>query len=85
MVKVAWTERAIKDLENLDSSIARRILARITWFSNNLERVIPEPLTSGLKGTFKLRIGDWRAIYTVEGKTIVIQFVGHRREIYQVK
>lgn len=85
MVKVDWTERAIKDLEKLDKAIARRILARITWFSNNFERVIPEALTGGFEGTFKLRIGDWRVVYTVEGKAIVIQFVGHRREIYKIK
>jgi len=85
LVKVDWTERAIRDLEKLDKPVAQRILARITWFSNNFERVIPEPLSGGFKGTFKLRIGDWRVVYTLEGKTIVIQFVGHRREICKIK
>jgi len=32
-----------------------------------------EPLSKDLSGTFKLRIGDWRAIYTIEADTIVIQ------------
>jgi len=50
LVKVDWTERAIKDLEKLDKPIARRILRRITWLCNNFERVIPEPLTVDLKG-----------------------------------
>ena len=72
MGKVDWTEAATRDLEKLDKPVARRILARITWFSNNFGRVIPEPLANGFKGTFKLRIVDWRVVYAVEGRTIVV-------------
>ena len=85
MVKIEWAEGAIKDLEKLDKPIAQRILRRLAWFSKNFQRIVPEPLTGEFKGTFKLRTGNWRAVYTVEGKTIVIQFIGHRREIYKIK
>ena len=85
MVRIEWTEGAIKDLEKLDKLIAQRILRRLAWFSKNFQRIVPEPLTGEFKGTFKLRIGNWRAVYTVEGKTIVVQFIGHRREIYKIK
>jgi mRNA interferase RelE/StbE len=84
LVKIEWTEGATKDLERLDKPIARRILRRLAWFSKNFQSIVPEPLTGELKGTFKLRIGNWRAIYTVEGKIIVIQFIGHRSEIYKI-
>jgi mRNA interferase RelE/StbE len=85
LVRIEWTEGAIKDLENLDKPIVQRILRRLAWFSKNFPRIVPEPLTGEFKGTFKLRIGDWRVVYTVEGETIVIQFVGHRREIYKYR
>jgi mRNA interferase RelE/StbE len=85
LVKIEWTEEATKDLEWLDKPIARRILRRLAWFSKNFQGIVPEPLTGELKGTFKLRIGDWRVVYTVEGKIIVIQFIGHRSEIYKIK
>jgi len=84
LVKVEWTERAIKDIERLDKPIAQRILRKLDWFSRNFERLNPEPLSGRFKGTFKLRLGEWRVIYTIEGETAVIQFVGHRREIYKV-
>jgi mRNA interferase RelE/StbE len=37
-----------------------------------------------LKGAagMRLRSGDWRVVFTVEGNTITIHAVGHRREIY---
>ena len=83
MVKIYWTEDAIKDLERLDKPVEQRVLRKISWLSNNFERITPEPLSGEFKGTFKLRIGDWRVVYTVEGQTLVIQFIAHRREIYK--
>ena len=85
MVKIEWTEGAIKDLEKLDKPIAQRILRRLAWLSKNFQGIVPEPLSGEFKGTFKLRIGEWRVVYTVEGDTIVIQFIGHRRGIYKIK
>jgi len=29
-------------------------------------------------------VGDWRVVYTLEGNTVVIQAIGHRREIYRM-
>lgn len=84
MVNIEWTKDAIKDIEKLDRQIVTRILKKVNRLSVNFERIIPEPLLGEFKGTFKLRIGDWRVIYTIEGNTVVIQFVGHRREIYKI-
>jgi len=83
LAKIEWTEAAARDLEKLDTPIARRILKKLTWFSNNFQSVVPEPLSGGFKGTFKLRIGDWRAVYTLESDTIVIQSISHRSDIYR--
>jgi len=85
LVKILWAESAIKDLEKIDKLIARRILRRIAWLAGNLEKVAAEPLAGEFKGTFKLRIGDWRVVYSVENDSIIIQFVGHRKEIYKTR
>ena len=84
MVKIEWTEAATKDLEKLDITVAQRVLKKIGGLSDNFGRIIPEPLDGEFKGAFKIRIGDWRVIYTVESQTLVIQFIGHRREIYNI-
>jgi len=85
LIKTEWTEGAIKDIEKLDKSIAQKILRKISWFSKNFQSVVPEPLSGQFKGTFKLRVGDWRVVYTMEERTITILFVGYRREIYKIK
>jgi len=65
LANIEWNEDAIKDLKKLDKQVAQRILKKIDWLSDNFERVIPEPLVGQFKGTFKLRIGDWRVVYTI--------------------
>jgi mRNA interferase RelE/StbE len=85
LARIEWTQGAVEDLERLDKAIGRRILRRLTWFSRNFQSIVPEPLSGKLKGTFKLRIGDWRAVYTVEGDIIVIQFISHRSDIYRTR
>ncbi len=83
MNKIEWSEGAVRDLRKIDSQIARKILKKLSWLSNNLEAIVPEPLSGDFKRAYKLRVGDWRVIYSIEGNVVIIQSVGHRREIYQ--
>jgi len=84
LAKIAWTQSALTDLEKLDPLIARRIVNKITWLVKNYENITPEPLVKELKGLFKFRVGDWRIVYSLEeDDTIVIQFIGHRSQIYK--
>ena len=83
MANIEWNEEAAKDLAKLDKPVAQRILKKIGWLSTNFQRVTPEPLIGQFKGTYKLRIGDWRVVYTIESNTLVIQFIGHRKDIYK--
>jgi len=81
---VEWTADALDDLQKLAPAIQKRILKKISWLQDHFDNLTPEPLSGDLQGAFKIRIGDWRAIYTLEEKGIVIQAVGHRREIYKL-
>lgn len=84
MTPVEWTEDALRDLGKLDPQIRLRVLRKISWLSKNSEAITPETLSGEFKGMFKFRIGDWRVIYTIEKQTLVIHFIGHRREIYNL-
>jgi len=83
--KVEFLIAAINDLKKIDQIISQRIMDKIHWTANNFEDITPEILTANLKGMFKLRVGDWRAIYTVnqKAKIITIHVIGHRKEIYK--
>jgi len=87
MYEVEFTSEGQADLARLSKSIAQRILKKIRWLAENFEAITPEPLTGGWKDLYKLRVGDYRVLYTfrAERKVILIHLVGHRREIYKSK
>ncbi len=88
MYEVEFTPEAEDDLSRLSKSIAQRILNKIRWLAENFEMVTPEPLTGEFKGLYKLRVGDYRVLYTfsqVERKVIIIHLVKHRREVYKIR
>jgi mRNA interferase RelE/StbE len=78
-------DTASNDLERLDKSICRRIVARMNWLAANFDLIKPEALTGDLTGLFKLRVGDYRVLYEIlhEELLIIIHTIGHRREIYR--
>ncbi len=85
MYEVRFLDAASRDLGRLDSVLARRLLARIRWLATNFEQIQPEALAGNLAGLYKLRMGDYRAVYEIlhEEQTLVIHFVGHRRDVYR--
>ncbi|HXX80212.1 MAG TPA: type II toxin-antitoxin system RelE/ParE family toxin [Thermodesulfovibrionales bacterium] len=84
MSKVEWEKEALDDLQKIDKPIVKRILNKISWLSRHFNNITPETLSGDMSGLFKLRVGDWRVVYAVEKDIIVIEAVGHRREIYRL-
>ena len=80
--KIAFKKSVARDLKRLDKDQAERILERI-------EQDLPEkantfPLLTGkFAGLRKLRIGDYRVVYTIIEDTALILRVRHRREAYR--
>lgn len=83
MVSVKWSNNALVNLETLDSMIRERVLTKVSWFEENFADIVPENLHRDLKGLYKLRIGDYRVVYSILNNIIRIEAVGHRRNIYR--
>lgn len=80
--RLLYTKRAVKDIKKLDRVAQKRL-------KKSLEKLAEKPLHYGEKlvkkelGEFRFRVGDYRIIYDIDKRTIVILRVGHRREIYK--
>ena len=88
MLQIEFTTAAEKGLGKIEKHIAQRILRKIRWLAENAESINHEYLTAQFKGTYKLRVGEYRVVYTIEKDDkdfIAIHLVGHRREIYKLK
>jgi mRNA interferase RelE/StbE len=38
---------------------------------------------TALQGRFRLRQGDYRAVFRLDGQDVVVDRIGHRREVYE--
>lgn len=72
--------RALKDLRRLDKQLSKRIVDRIEFVADDLRGDVKK-LTDH-SAQYRLRIGDYRVLFDIEGETIVIQRIRNRREVY---
>ena len=81
---VELTAEALVNQERLTQPVQERIGNKINWLAENFEQITPMPLSANLGGFFKLRVGDYRVIYSFDDdlQVITIHQIGHRREIY---
>jgi mRNA interferase RelE/StbE len=78
------TPAAERDLRALPAAILTRLDARIRALADN-----PRPRGAerirGRRGGLRLRVGDYRILYTVDDaqQMVIIGRVGHRRDVYR--
>jgi mRNA interferase RelE/StbE len=71
-----------RDLSRLDKKEARRILDKIEKDLSGRAESYPV-LKGEFAGLRKMRVGDYRVIFTIIDNDILILRIGHRREIYK--
>ena len=89
MHKVFYTHKAGEDLRNLDQKSAKRIIKKISFFSNQKNFLsFAKKLQNTAIGTYRFRIGDYRAIFDIDAKgsiqILVILRIKHRKDVYNL-
>jgi len=82
--EVRYDPRAAKELSKLDPPTARRVAAAITDLAANPRPPGCRQLT-GHAGLWRIRVGDYRVIYTIRETALVVLVlrVAHRRDAYR--
>lgn len=81
---VSYERSSSKELSKLDKSVARRIIRSVNKLSDD-----PRPpgcrSLVGYEGLWRIRIGDYRVIYSIEDDKLIVLIVrfAHRREAYR--
>ena len=78
--KLRFGNRALKDLRKLDKNLSKRILDRIELLTKDLSGDVKKLTDHSPK--YRLRVGDFRVLFDIEGDTIQIQQIMNRREGY---
>jgi len=84
--RIIILRKAFRSLESFDKPVAKRIIDKLSWLSENFDDLTPLPLRGAFSVTYKLGVGDWRVIYSfdIERRSITIHLIGHRRDIYRL-
>lgn len=78
---IEFKPKAIKDLDSLQPNIAKRIVEKISRLSQNLEGDVKR--LTNFTPEYRLRVGDYRVLFEVEGNRVVVYRVRHRRDVYR--
>ena len=78
--EVEFRPAAVKDFDSLSPEIARRILRKIERMRRGLVGDVKR--LTNFTPEFRLRVGDYRVLFTITGGRIVVYRVLHRREAY---
>ncbi len=70
------------DLPKVPADHRRRIARAIETRLTAAPQRYGSPLRGTLKGYWKLRVGDYRAVYRVAADKVLIFAIRHRREVY---
>ena len=83
MYSYEFKSKALKQLKKLDKSVQRKIIDHLDQISTQEVLFSNKRLTQFKIGSFRLRVGDYRLVYDIDGKMITILLLGHRKEIYK--
>jgi mRNA interferase RelE/StbE len=73
-----------QDIPKLDNTVRTRIRKAIETRLMIAPEEYGEPLRRTLKGYWKLRVGDYRVVFRVEGDEIAILGIRHRSDVYKI-
>ena len=78
--EIVYGDTAIKDLDALPAKQRAQILRKIERLQFGLHGNIKR--LQNVDVTYRLRMGDYRVLFDVEGSVIIIRRVGNRRDVY---
>lgn len=80
--RIEYKSSVLRDLKKLDRATARRILDQ---FESSLSKDPDsgEPLTGQFKGLHKYRVGDYRVIYALTKRGVIVLRIAHRKKVYK--
>ena len=84
MYSLEISSTARVNMARLDPPVAQRVIRRLRRLTQNCESARHYALTGQHAGEFRLRIGDYRALYTIDraNRRLVVESVGHRSDVY---
>jgi len=83
-MRLFFTRSAFRQFRKLDRAVQKRIDEKLHFYLSKKKPLqFAEPLKDSRFGSWKFRIGDYRALFDVENNKIIVLQIGHRKDIYK--
>jgi len=81
---VFLTKSAKDDIDRLDTVIQKRLGKKLVQITSLADvNSVANILSGNLEGVYRIRIGDYRILFDLEGDEICILRVQHRKDVYR--
>lgn len=82
--KIEWKESALKELRGVPKEYIEKIVKKVRLLENQPFPTGSRKLT-GVEHTYRLRVGDFRVIYSVYKNYLLIEIIriAHRKDVYR--
>ena len=84
MYRLELLPDARADMSRLDPPVAQLVMRRLRRLTRDCDTARHVALTGRHAGKFRLRIGNYRALYTLDrvNRRIEVESIGHRSDVY---
>jgi len=79
--QITFTVSAMRDIRKLAPDVEKRISAKIGRLADGLTGDVKR--LRNFAPRYRLRVGDWRVLFNIEGDSVVIHHVSHRSQAYE--
>ena len=81
---IAYTKTAVKSIQKITPQIRKRLRLKFEYFISLEDPLsLAKALTRPADAQYRYRIGNYRVLFDVEDRQIIILLVQHRKDIYR--
>ncbi len=82
--QISWRHSAVKELKKIKPSIVAKIVKAVEELANNPRPRGSKKLT-GTNSVYRIRLGDYRVMYEIKDKELVVEVIKckHRKDVYK--
>lgn len=78
---IGFKPRSFKDLDSIPSQLRGRVIEKIEALENDLAGDVKR--LTNFTPEYRLRVGDYRVLFEIDGQNIIIYRVIHRKDAYR--
>ena len=78
--RIRYAATVVKELGKMSPDVRQRVVSRINRLANGLAGDVKR--LTNFSPEYRLRVGDWRVLFNIDGDMISIEQVSHRSDAY---